>query len=89
MSSFKSSGDIQKKEGGPDNSVSDNQSASVTPNKLAMKDRECLCLFQEQCPSKSFLPTELENQQTNTFLSLALSTKEKIQIRIQCVFHDI
>ena len=39
MSSFKS---IQKKEGGPDNSVSDNQSSSVTLNELAMKARKIL-----------------------------------------------
>ena len=37
MSSFKSNENIQKKEGGPDRSVSDNQSSSVTPNELAMK----------------------------------------------------
>ena len=36
MSSFKSSENIQKKEGGPDRSVSDNQSSSVTLNELAM-----------------------------------------------------
>ena len=40
MSSFKSSGTIQKKDGGPDRSVSDNQSSSVTLNKLAMKARQ-------------------------------------------------
>ena len=40
MSSFKSSENIQKKEGGPDRSVSDNQSSSVTPNELAMKARK-------------------------------------------------
>ena len=39
MSSFKSSENIQKKEGGPDRSVSDNQSSSVTMNELAMKAR--------------------------------------------------
>ena len=39
MSSFKSSENIQKKEGGPDRSVSDNQSSSVTLNELAMKAR--------------------------------------------------
>ena len=33
MSSFKSSENIQKKEGGPDRSVSDNQSSSVTLNE--------------------------------------------------------
>ena len=40
MSSFKSSENIQKKEGGPDRSVSDNQSSSVTLNELAMKVRK-------------------------------------------------
>ena len=40
MSFFKSSGDIQKKEGGPDRSVSDNQSSSVTLNELANKARK-------------------------------------------------
>ena len=38
--SFKSSENIQKKECGPDRSVSDNQSSSVTLNKLAMKTRK-------------------------------------------------
>ena len=37
MSSFKSSRNIQKKECGPDRSVSDNQSSSVTLNELALK----------------------------------------------------
>ena len=40
MSSFKSSENIQKEEGGPDRSVSDNQSSSVTLNELAMKARK-------------------------------------------------
>ena len=40
MSSFKSSGNIQKKEDGPDRFVSDNQSSSVTLNELAMKTRK-------------------------------------------------
>ena len=43
MSSFKSSENIQKKEGGPDRSVSDNQSSSVTLNELAMKARKDTC----------------------------------------------
>ena len=42
MSSFKSSENFQKKEGGPDRSVSDNQSSSVTLNELAMKARKIL-----------------------------------------------
>ena len=40
MSSFKSSENIQKKEGGPGRSVSDNQSSSVTLNELAMRARK-------------------------------------------------
>ena len=45
MSSFKSSENIQKIEGGPDRSVSDNQSSSLTLNKLAMKARKSYCNF--------------------------------------------
>ena len=40
ISSFKSSKNIQRKEGGPDRSVSDNQFSSVTLNELAMKARK-------------------------------------------------
>ena len=40
MSSFKSSENIQKKEGGSDRSVSNNQSFSGTLNELAMKARK-------------------------------------------------
>ena len=39
MSSFKSSENIQKKEGGPDRSASDNQSSSVTLNVTLKKIR--------------------------------------------------
>ena len=42
MSSFKSSENIQKKEGVPDRSVSDNQSSSVTLNELSIKARKIL-----------------------------------------------
>ena len=48
MSSFKSSENIQKKEGGPDRSVSDNQSSSVTLNELAMKAKKKYCNFEFQ-----------------------------------------
>ena len=44
-SSFKSSENIHKKECGPDRSVSDNQSSSVTLNKLALKARKSYCNF--------------------------------------------
>ena len=40
MSSFKSSEIVQRKEGGPDRSVSDNQSSSVTLIELAMIARK-------------------------------------------------
>ena len=48
MSSFKSNENIQNKEGGPDRSVSDNQSSSVTLNELAMKARKTYCNFEFQ-----------------------------------------
>ena len=44
-SSFKISENIQEKEGGPHRSVSDNQSSSVTLNKLAMKARKSYCNY--------------------------------------------
>ena len=42
ISSFKSSENIQNKEGGPDRSVSDNYSSSVALNELAMKAKTIL-----------------------------------------------
>ena len=48
MSSFKSRENIQKKEVGSDRSVSNNQSSSVTLNKLAMKARKSYCNFKVQ-----------------------------------------
>ena len=52
MSSFKSSDNIQKKEDGPDRSVSDNQSSSVTLNELAMKVRKEL--HKDRCTGLHF-----------------------------------
>ena len=43
MSSFENSENIQKKEGGPDRSVMDNQSSSLTLNELAMKAGKSYC----------------------------------------------
>ena len=40
LHSFKSSDNMQKKEGGPDSTVSNNQFSSVTLNELAMNARE-------------------------------------------------
>ena len=48
MSSIKSSENIQKKEGGPDRSVSDILSSSVILNELAMKARKPYCNFKNQ-----------------------------------------
>ena len=48
MSSFKSSRNIQKKQCGPDRSVSDNQSSSVTLNELAEKAIIIYCNFEFQ-----------------------------------------
>ena len=42
LRSFRSSENIQKKDGGPDWSVSNNQLSSVTPNELAIKIRETI-----------------------------------------------
>ena len=39
---------MQKKECGPDRSVSDNQFSSVTLNELAMKARKSYCNFKFQ-----------------------------------------
>ena len=55
MSSFKSSENIQKKEDGLDRSVSDNQSSSVTLNKLAMKARKTYCNFEFQQRSHTLM----------------------------------
>ena len=48
MSSFKSSENIQKNEGGSERSVSDNQSSLVTLNKLAIKARKLYSNFKLQ-----------------------------------------
>ena len=64
MSSFKSSENIQKKECGPDRSVSDNQSSSVTLNELAMKARKSYCNFKFQQRSHTMTdinPNEVSN----------------------------
>ena len=48
MRFFKSSENIQKKDGGPDRYVSDNQSFSVTLNERATKARKSYCNFKLQ-----------------------------------------
>ena len=62
MSSFNSSENIQMKEGGPDRSVSGNQSSSVTRNELAMKARK-YCNFEFQQGSQTLTGINLNGNQ--------------------------
>ena len=50
-----SSENIQKKKRGPDRSVSDNQSSSVTLNELATKARKSYCNFKFQQRSHTMI----------------------------------
>ena len=63
MNSFKSSENIQKKEGGPDRSVSDNQPSSVTLNELAMKARKSYCYLKLQQRSHTMTDINLNEVQ--------------------------
>ena len=63
MSSFKSSESIHKEEGGPDRSVSDNQSSSVTLNELAMEARKKNCNFEFQQGSHTLTDINLNGVQ--------------------------
>ena len=65
MSSLKSSENIQKKEGGPDRSVLDNQSSSVTLNELGMKARKSYCNFKLQQRSRTMTDIDLNEVQIN------------------------
>ena len=51
----------QKKEGGPDRSVSDNQSSSVTLNELAMKARKSYRNFKLQQRSHTMTDVNLND----------------------------
>ena len=62
MSSFKSSESVQKKECGPDRSISDNQSSSVTLDELAMKARKN-CNFEFQLGSHTLTDINLNGVQ--------------------------
>ena len=64
MSSFKSSKSIQKKESGPDRSVSDNQSYSVAQNELTMKARKPYCNFKLQ--QRSHTMTDINPKEVKT-----------------------
>ena len=60
--SVNSSENIQNKGGGPDRSVSDNQSSSVTLNKLAMKAKK-YCNFEFQQGSHTLTDINLNRIQ--------------------------
>ena len=62
MSSFKSSGDIQKKEDGPDSCL-DNKTSSVTLNELANKARKICCNFEFQRRSHTMTEINLNRAQ--------------------------
>ena len=63
MSSFKSSRNIQKKECGPDRSVSDNQSSSVILIELAVKAIIINCNFEFQQRSHTMTDINLNGVQ--------------------------
>ena len=70
MSSFKSSRDNKKKEGGTDNCL-DNQSSSVTLNEVAMKARKTNCNFEFQRRSHTMTEINLIRAQiTKTVLNI-------------------
>ena len=63
MSSFKSSGDIQKKKRVGQTAVSDNQSSSVTLNELAKKAKKIYCNFEFQQRSHTMTEINLNKAQ--------------------------
>ena len=63
MSSFKSSRFIQKKERGPDRSVSDNRTSSVTLNELVEKAIIIYCHFEFQLKSHTMTDVNLNGAQ--------------------------
>ena len=62
MSSFNSSGDIQRKRVGQ-TAVSDNQSSSVTLNELAKKARKINCDFEFQRRSHTMTDINIKRAQ--------------------------
>ena len=67
MISLMNSKNIQKEKGGPDRSVSDNQTCSVTLHELAMKARKSYCNFKLQQRSHTMTdvnPNEVQILQT-------------------------
>ena len=71
MSSLTSSGNIQKKKGGPHRSVSENQSSSVTLNELAMKTRKSYSNFKLQ--QRSHIMTDINPNNLNCLEYMNLS----------------
>ena len=79
MSSFKSSGNIQKKDDGPYRSVSDNQSSSVTLNELAMKAIN-LNGVQITKSNRKAMNRNWSNQTANPALKTKAGNKQMLQI---------
>ena len=69
MNSFKSSTNIQKKQCGPDRSVSDNQFSSVTLNELAEKAIIIYCNFEFQQRSHTMTDINLNEAQITEAVS--------------------
>ena len=81
MSSFKSSENIQSKGDGPDRSVSDSQSSSVTLNELAMKARKSYCNFKLQQRSQTMTNINLKIRQVAQRATIAhMRTSKYFQI---------
>ena len=59
---------IQKAEGGPDRSISDSQSSSVTLNELAIKARRSFCNFKLQ--PRSHTMTDINQNEVKIILTV-------------------
>ena len=88
MSSFKSSENIQKKEGGPDRSVSDNQFSSVTLNELAMKARKSYCNFKfQKTKIKKVKVKSMQRSGTAAIRTLTMLTQPSKPRREKLILH--
>ena len=90
LSSFKSNENIQKKEGEPDSTVSNNQFSSVTLNELAMNARECVCVCVCVCVSvygcMRKREREREREREHTIISnIREAVNPKADINPKCI----
>ena len=82
MSSFKSDRNIQKKECGPDRSVSDNQSSSVTLNEQAVNAIIIYCNFEFQQRSHTMTDINLNVAQITKGLDTLRAKKTFIRKKL-------